>query len=81
MTTATAVSSEIRWPTERLSVHLRFPKRLGVSLTGREVTWNGDHTLPSEPTAATSDGVTDFSWSVTVPPLTNQYHFDWRLAA
>jgi len=72
---------EIRWPTEQLSVHLRFPVRLGVSLTGREVTWNGDRTLPSPPTAATRDGVTDFSWSVTVPPLTNQYHFDWQLAA
>jgi transcriptional regulator with XRE-family HTH domain len=72
---------EIRWPTEQLSVHLRFPVGLDVSLTGREVTWSGDRTLPSQPTAATRDGVTDFSWSMTVPALTNQYHFDWQLAA
>ena len=72
---------EIRWPTEQLSVHLRFPVGLGVSLTGREVTWSGDRSLPSPPTADTRDGVTDFSWSMTVPPLTNHYHFDWRLAA
>ena len=71
---------EIRWPTEQLEVHLRFPVRLGVSLTGREVTWGGDRGLPSEVDSATSDGVTYYSWSTTVPALTNQYHFDWKLA-
>ncbi|MFC7279551.1 multiprotein-bridging factor 1 family protein [Paractinoplanes rhizophilus] len=71
---------EIRWPTEQLSVQLRFPDSMGVRLTGREVTWSGDRTLPTELTAATRDGMTNYSWSTSVPPLTNQYRFDWKVA-
>jgi transcriptional regulator with XRE-family HTH domain len=72
---------EIRWPTERLSVQLRFPERLGVRLSGREVTWGGDRTLPTEVRSVIRDGMTDYTWSTSVPPLTNQYRFDWNVAA
>ncbi|MEU7906853.1 helix-turn-helix transcriptional regulator [Actinoplanes sp. NPDC049118] len=70
---------EVRWPTERLSVSLNFPERLGVRLTAREVTWSGDRVLPTEIKSWILDGVRYYSWSTARPALTNQYRFDWKI--
>jgi len=72
---------EIRWPTERLSVSIGFPERLGVRLTAREVTWGGDRALPTRIESRVCDGMRYHDWSTARPALTNQYRFDWRLGS
>jgi transcriptional regulator with XRE-family HTH domain len=72
---------EIRWPTESLTVTLRFPVSLDVRLTAREVTWGGDRFLPSGMQPLVLDGTTNYTWSTSGPALTNQYRFDWQIAA
>ena len=72
---------EIRWPTERLSVSIGFPERLGVRLTAREVTWGGDRALPTRIESRVCDGMRYYDWSTARPALTNQYRFDWQLGS
>jgi len=73
---------EIRWPTDSLSISLRFPTRRRVRLTAaREVTWSADNPLPQGTTASPEARFSEFAWDIAVPRLTNQYRFDWIFAA
>jgi hypothetical protein len=68
----------IRLPTGRLSVRMLFPAELTVQVWGIEMLMTSSRGGELNPIGcSTADGLTEYTWETTSPPLHARYRLEW----
>jgi hypothetical protein len=69
---------QIRMPTRRLTVCLRFPTTVAAAVWGTHSSLTGDAPLRTPVMETHEGGITTFRWSTEDPPLRSRYRMQWR---